>query len=174
MQRVLVVGIPCSGKTTLSKGLAARRGLPHIEVDQYHWGLHWTMREDFYDAIDTATAGPAWIADDWGTPLVQDLLWSRADLLVWLDPPRHQAEYRAVRRTLSRVVRRQVLAGGNRDAPLSWLSPHHPVRYVWSQHRAQRDTMEQRLLDPRWSGLEVVRLRTDAEIREFLEQLTAA
>ena len=38
MQRVMVVGTSCSGKTTLARGLSGALGVPHIELDALYWG----------------------------------------------------------------------------------------------------------------------------------------
>jgi adenylate kinase family enzyme len=168
VQRVLVVGLPCSGKTTLSAALARRLEVAHIEVDDLHWGPGWTTREDFVDRVEQATAAEGWVADDWGTKEVRDLLWDRASTLVWLDPPRRVAESRAVRRTAWRVLSRSRHAGGNRDGLLGWVSATHPVRTVWSQYASYREDMGARLSDARWSHLTPVRLRTTAEIEDYL------
>jgi hypothetical protein len=165
---VLVVGLPCSGKTTLSTALARRLGVAHIEVDDLHWGPGWTTRPDFVPRVQEATAGDSWVADDWGTDEVRDLLWDRASTLVWLDPPRRVAEARAVRRTAWRVLTRAKHAGGNRDGLLGWTSPSHPVRTVWSQYDSYRQDMRGRLADPRWSHLERVELRTNAAVEDYL------
>lgn len=168
MPRVLVVGLPCSGKTTLSIGLAARLGIPHIEVDDLHWGPGWTTREDFVPRVVEATSATEWVADDWGTTEVRDLLWERASTLVWLDPPRRVAQVRAVRRTAWRILRRSRHAGGNRDGLLAWTASTHPVRTVWSQYAHYREDMEQRLDDPRWGHLAVERLRTNGDVEAYL------
>ncbi len=164
---MLVVGIPCSGKSTLARALAAARGVPHIEVDLYHYGPDWVVPADFPAQIEALTQNDAWVADDWGVPQVRDLLWSRAEHLIWLDPPRWLAEYRAVRRTLLRIITRERVAGDNRETITSWLGKDHPVRFVWSRHATARSDMEQRLRDPRWEGLVVSRLRTRSEVRAF-------
>lgn len=168
MTRVLVVGLPCSGKSTLSAALATRLGAAHIEIDDLHWGPGWTTREDFVQRALEATAADSWVADDWGTAEVRDLLWDRASTLVWLDPPRRVAEVRAIRRTAWRVLSRSRHAGGNRDGLLGWTSPTHPVRTVWSQYESYREEMDQRLAQPRWSHLVPVRLRTNAAIQDYL------
>ncbi|MCW1403195.1 AAA family ATPase [Novosphingobium sp. MW5] len=43
MHRVLVIGSPGAGKSTLSRALAERTGLPLYHMDRLHW-LHWLDR----------------------------------------------------------------------------------------------------------------------------------
>ena len=41
MRRVAVIGGSCTGKTTTSRALAARLGVPHIELDALHHDPGW-------------------------------------------------------------------------------------------------------------------------------------
>ncbi len=49
MRRIVVIGTTGSGKTTLAQEVAARMGLPHVELDALHWGPGWSEapRETF-------------------------------------------------------------------------------------------------------------------------------
>jgi adenylate kinase family enzyme len=42
VKRVSVIGVSCSGKTTLGGILARRLDLPYIELDALHHGPNWT------------------------------------------------------------------------------------------------------------------------------------
>ena len=46
---------------------------------------------------------------------MRDLVWGRAELLVWLDYPLPLVLGRVVRRTLQRIVTREELWSGNRE-----------------------------------------------------------
>lgn len=168
MPRVLVVGLPCSGKTTLSAALAQRLGLERIDMDNYRYEAGWVPRSDFEKVIDDLTSTSAWVAEDWGTPSVWDLLWSRADQVVWLDLPWRQTQWRAIRRTARRLLVREIDGQGNREGLLAWLKPLHPVRFVWSRHDAYRDDLLSRLRDPAWENVHVTRLRTSSEVENYL------
>lgn len=41
MKRVLIVGSPGAGKSTLAKKLAARTGLPLTHLDDLYWNAGW-------------------------------------------------------------------------------------------------------------------------------------
>lgn len=40
-QRIVVVGTSGAGKTTIACQIAARLGLPHVELDELHWDANW-------------------------------------------------------------------------------------------------------------------------------------
>jgi hypothetical protein len=63
MQRVLVVGISGSGKTTVAGSLAARLRVPLVELDALQHGAGWTARPTFAKDVDAATRGSAWVVD---------------------------------------------------------------------------------------------------------------
>ena len=45
MRRVLVIGSPGAGKTTLSTRLAAKLGVPVHYLDLHHWLPDWRYRD---------------------------------------------------------------------------------------------------------------------------------
>lgn len=115
-QRAAVVGVTGSGKTTLAGALAARLGVPHVEMDALNWQRGWQPidREEFRRRLDAATAAPGWVTDG-NYRVVRDLVWGRAQVLVWLDYPLALIYWRLLRRSLRRIVTREELWNGNRE-----------------------------------------------------------
>lgn len=103
------------------------------------------------------TAGPRWIIDSLGCPEVRDLLWDRADTVIWLDCPRRVVMPRVLYRSLRRTVTREVLFGGNRETWTGWLSREHPAWWAWSHHGSRRTEVERRVRDPRFAPLDTLR-----------------
>jgi DNA helicase HerA-like ATPase len=87
-RRLIVIGTSGAGKTTLAKTLASLLGSPFVELDALHWDPNWTPAppETFRARVAAATAGERWVVDG-GYSAVRDLLWPRADTLIWLDYP---------------------------------------------------------------------------------------
>ncbi len=166
--RILITGLAGAGKTTLARRLAAATGVPAHSLDDLYYGPGLAMAATFPGDIERITAGPAWIFDSGGAPglgALRDLMWARADTLVWLDYPRAVVLRRAVLRSLRRIVTRKRLWHGHRDSLRAWLREDHPVRRAWSAHHPRRRLMAARLADPAWAHLHVVRLPTPTTLR---------
>ena len=60
--------------------------MPHIELDALHWGPNWkeAPTDVFRERVRLALQGDAWVIDgNYGK--VRDIIWSRAEAIVWLD-----------------------------------------------------------------------------------------
>ena len=87
-RRVIVTGMAGSGKSTFSKALAARTGLPLIHLDLHYWKPGWVKPSDdeWRAKQGRLLAGDAWIADG-NYHETLDLRLERADTVVILDTP---------------------------------------------------------------------------------------
>src|SRR5947209_5368876 len=100
-RRIVVTGLPGSGKSTLSLALAARRGLPVIHLDLAFWKPGWVApsEAEFRKTQRRVLAGDAWIADgNYGDTL--DLRLERAETVIVLDTPWWRCAGRAFLRGL--------------------------------------------------------------------------
>ena len=99
MRRVLVIGSPGSGKSTLSHALAKRSGLPLHHLDRMFWLPGWIERDRSEGRVELADvlAQDRWIIDgNYGSTLPSRI--ARADTVVWLDYPTALCLGRALRR----------------------------------------------------------------------------
>ncbi len=179
MRRVSVVGSSGSGKTTVGRRVAEVLGVPFFELDGIHHQPGWTPlpAEEFQDRIRPVVAGDAWVIDgNYASLGIQDLVWPRADTVIWLDLPRRQAMWRVVRRTILRAARREELWNGNVEPWSNFFDPRpemNIITWTWTRHGPVRARYEAKTRDPAWSHLDVVRLRTPAEVEDFLSGLEA-
>ena len=173
-RRIVIVGTTGSGKTTLATQLARHLDVPRIELDALHWGPNWTPapREQFRAGVAAATSAPAWVADgNYGA--IRDLLWPRADTIVWLDYPLAVNLWRLTRRNLGRIVRREALWHGNRET----LRTHFFSRdslYLWAvrSHGRHRREWSALFASGDYPHLAVVRLRSPGSTRRWLARVT--
>ncbi len=171
-RRIAVVGVSGTGKTTLAAALASRFGVAHLELDAVYHGPGWTpLGDDHFRArVAEAVAADGWVVDG-NYSVVQEIVWSRASCVVWLDYPRWLATWRAVRRTAVRLVARTPLWNDNRERWQTVWRATHPIRWSWSQHGAFRQRYAARFADPRWGHLSRVRLDSPAAARGWLATL---
>ena len=180
MRRVSVVGNSGAGKSVLGRALASRLAVPYVELDAFMHQAGWAPRPDpeFLDDVDRATAQPGWVVDgNYVSVVIEGPVWKRADTVIWLDLPRRTVMRALIARTVRRSLTREVLWNGNRE-PLSNLYSLVPndnfVVWTWVHHdevvRRYRDAMA----DPRWSGIDFIRLRSRAAARRWLESVAPA
>jgi adenylate kinase family enzyme len=164
-----VIGPTGSGKTTFSRALAAKVGVPHVEIDALHWRSGWVMapREDVRARVAEVLAGDGWVIDgNYGGTLGTTVL-DQADEIVWLDLPFSTTFPRVLRRTLRRLRTREQLWGTtNRETFRSaFLSRDSIILYsIRSYRRRRRQCLE--LVERRPH----VRLRSAADVERRLAE----
>ena len=169
MQRLLVIGISGAGKSTFTRALAAKTGLPIIHLDTEFWQPGWkiTPRERWRPKVAELIEREVRIMDgNFGATL--DLRLPRADAVVWFDYPRLLCIGRALWRVITHYGRaRDDLAPGCPEKfDLEFL------RYIWdfnAKTRLQIVTM----LAEHGRHLRPVVFRRDRDVARFLDDLPA-
>jgi adenylate kinase family enzyme len=170
MRRIVVIGSSASGKTTLSARLGRALDIPHVELDAIHWGPNWTPaeRDVFRHDIDGALSGECWVADG-SYSVVRDIVWARADTLVWLDYPLSRVLWQLLRRTVGRVSRGDELWNGNRETWYgAFIAPDNLFRWTLSTHRRRQREYPRLFALPEYAHLRVVRLSSPHEMERWL------
>jgi len=176
-RRILVVGRTGSGKTTLGRQLATVLQVPHVELDALYFrpDLSTVPLEVLRRRTVEALAGEVWVTDG-NKKAVRDLVWPRADTLVWLDYPLTVSLWRLTRRALWRtsVLKEQASTGGGSRSFVSqmWSAAKGVVTALRS-HRGQRRLFPTLLAQPAHRHLAVVRLRSPRATRRWLGQVSA-
>ena len=171
-RRINVVGTSGNGKTTFSRALAKRLGLPYVELDALNHGPNWTEAsdEDFRRAVEAATDRDGWVADGNYGRKIGDLVLRQADTVVWLDQPLPLVLWRLWRRTVRRIVRGEELWSGNRE---SWRGAFwgRDSLFAWTirAHFRNRRRLPEQL--ERLPELRVYRLRSRTDVKRFLENI---
>ena len=167
MQRIVVVGVTGAGKTTLARQLAARLELEHIELDALHWEADWqeASLEDFRVRVTAATQGDRWVSDG-NYSVVRDIIWPKAELVVWLDYPLRTIYWRLFKRTSKRVITRELLWGKNRER--LWNQFTGDSLFWWATKTYQRRKRQYPQDLQKYGHLASVRLRSPGETRRWL------
>jgi adenylate kinase family enzyme len=173
VRRIAVVGTAGSGKSALASHLAERLEVPHIELDAVFWGPEWTPTpiEVFRSHVEKAVSGEAWIADgNYGK--VRDIVWRRAESVVWLDYALPVVMGRVINRTLRRALTREELWNGNREGLFkSFFHRDSIVLWSLSTYGRRRRELPALFRQPGYAHLEVVRLSSPRAAREWLHTL---
>jgi energy-coupling factor transporter ATP-binding protein EcfA2 len=171
-QRILILGRTGSGKTTLARELAAAIDVPHVELDALYFGPGFStvplpvLRERTTEAI----AGERWVTDG-NKSAVRDLVWPRADTIVWLDYPVAVSLWRLGKRALWRtsVLTTEASHSGDKAGlPKQMLSAAKGVLTALRSHRGQRRAYPRMFAEPQNRHLAVVRLRSPRATRRWL------
>jgi adenylate kinase family enzyme len=147
-------------------------GARHIELDALFHQQGWTPLDDdiFLARVRKATGAPAWVVDG-NYSVVRDVIWQRADTVVWFDLPYAVVMARIVRRTLRRAVTRQELWNGNREPwsnLFSWKPEKSIIAWAGTRHKVYRQRYGSAEHDRRWADLDFVRLRSQRQVHAFL------
>ena len=78
------------GKTTVGRALAARLGVPFVELDALNHGPGWieATAEELRARVAPIVATEGWVIDGGYWEKLGDLVLAGADTVVWLDLPR--------------------------------------------------------------------------------------
>jgi len=170
MQRISVVGNSGSGKTMVAKAIADALGVLHLELDGVFHQPDWKPldTEEFRRIVSEFTAAECWVVDG-SYSQVRDIVWGRADTVIWVDPPRHRVMRQLLARTLRRIATGAELWNGNRERWIYLFRPEESILlYAWTNHRKLRARYTSVQDDPENAHLTFVRLRTPAETAALL------
>ena len=177
-ERILILGRTGSGKTTLARELAAALGVPHVELDALYFGpdLSRAPLDVLRERTTAAIAGERWVTDG-NKRAVRDLVWPRADTIVWLDYPVWVSLRRLARRARSRTASLRTEAkrtGGRAGLPKQLLAAARGVLTALRSHRGQRREYPRLFALPENRHLAVARLRSPRATRHWLARVTEA
>jgi adenylate kinase family enzyme len=172
-QRISVVGTSGSGKTTTAGQITQRLGIDQVELDALHWEPNWTEAalDVFRERVSQALSGETWVVDG-NYSKTRDIVWSRADTVVWLDYSLLVILWQMLRRTMRRSLTREELWSGNRETLGSALFSRESI-LLWALKTYRRRKREYPALlgRPEYAHLKLVRLHSPQETREWLSTL---
>jgi len=172
--RLVLVGTSGAGKTTMATRVAKALDLPHVEFDGIRHGPNWTESpgDVFKVILGRRLQEDRWVADG-NYSFARDVVWPRADAVVWLDYPIRVVMWRLFWRTIRRAVFRQELWNGNREK-LWWHFCSRQSLFLWAlqTHWRRRRTIPAALAHPEHVHLGLVHLRSPKAADRWLLTLT--
>jgi adenylate kinase family enzyme len=86
MNRVLIIGTSGCGKSTLAKRVSERLQLPFFPSDGFYWEPGWKIatQDKVHKMVWNIACQDTWVLDG-NFDEIHDLVWRRADCIIWLD-----------------------------------------------------------------------------------------
>lgn len=173
MKRVVIIGTTGSGKSTVAERLAPLLGGTAIDLDALNWGPNWTpaplaiLRE----RVEVVLDGDRWVVAG-NYSALRDVVWSRADTLVWLDYPLPLIFWRLLRRTLRRILLREELWGGNRETMRKQFASRDSL-FLWAvkTHFRRRHEIPVELARPDYAHLHVAHFHRPGATERWLNEI---
>jgi adenylate kinase family enzyme len=177
-KRIVVIGTTSSGKSTLAKALSERLGFDFIELDALHWEPNWKMAEIqvFRERAREATQSAGWVVAG-NYSKVRDVIWSRAEAVIWLDYPLPIVFWRLLLRTIRRGWTQEELWNGNRETfweHLKLWSEGSLFRWLFKTYWRRKEEIPILLSFPEFEHLALIHFKNPRETEQWLTNLPAA
>jgi len=177
-RRILILGRTGSGKTTLARELAAAIDAPHIELDSLYFGPAFSTvpLPVLRQRTSAAISGNRWVTDG-NKAVVRDLVWPRADTVIWLDYPLMVSLWRLGKRAIWRtsVIKSEETKGvANAGFIKKLFLGARGVLTALRSHRGQRRKYPKLFAEPQNQHLAIVRLRSPRATRRWQSHVLAA
>ena len=174
-KKLVVIGTTGSGKSTLAERLAVELGLDFIELDALHWEPNWVEApvEVFRSRVERATQARAWIVAG-NYHVVRDLVWPRAEAVIWLDYSLWVIFWRLWRRTWRRVFFKEELWNGNREhlwTQLKLWSDESLFHWLFKTYWRRKREYPQLLAMPEHTHLHVFHFKSVKDTQTWLTTL---
>ena len=166
MERILIIGCPGAGKTTLALALKEKLGLPLVHLDQLWWKGNWenVTREEFDSRLAMALNMDRWIIDGNYSRTIEMRL-QRCDTIIYLDFDRWQCLWGMFQRVICNYGKHRPDMGGNCRERFDWEF----VKWIWNfndQNRVRNYTWIAQA-----KHAKAIVLKNRKEVKRFLETL---
>jgi adenylate kinase family enzyme len=170
-KRFVVDGMTGAGKSTFSRALAAKTGLPLIYPDLLYWKPGWSRPtpDEWSEKQREVLAGDAWIADG-NYPETLPLRLERADTIVVLDTPWWQCAARAFKRGIRRPAGTQ-MPDGCGDSAAQRLGDEWRGALKCCRSRQAEATHAITMASQHGAHVRLYVLRSKQQARDFLARL---
>jgi len=167
MERILVIGCPGAGKSTLARQLRETLSLPLIHLDSLFWLPGWKQREkeEFDALLLEELKKPKWIIDgNFGRTLPLRLQY--CDTVIFLDFGRFACVRGVLKRVLTHYGKTRPDMG---EGCPERLDPSF-LKFVWSFPGEPRQKLLSRISEAA-PGVKTVILKNRRQVKKFLKNL---
>ena len=165
-EKIIIIGCCGSGKSTLSKSIQEKTGLPLFHLDKEYYKPNWEKptKDEWDKKILELCQKEQWIMD--GNYISSmHIRMDYADSLIWLDINRAKCLYRAILRAIIPSKKHRSDMGDGCDE-------RHDVefyRFIWNFNKTTRPRILQLIEEHK--DMNVIILKNNRDLRGFLAHL---
>ncbi|MBQ4163648.1 MAG: topology modulation protein [Turicibacter sp.] len=158
MKRIMIIGCPGSGKSTLSKQLAVKLKLPLVHLDQMYWKSNWQpiSNEIFDELLLREVEKDEWIIDGNYSRTISMRL-EKCDTIIYLDYHRMTCLLGVLKRVIKGYGKTREDMGENCPER---LDPDF-LKYVWTFNQSRREEYLKLLSYQKDKRVIILRYRSD-------------
>ena len=176
MQRINVVGVSGSGKSTFAKQLATELNIPLVEMDLLFWLPNWQEPEIpyFVDKVQQAVAAEAWVLDGNYHSKTVALKWQRADTVIWLNYSFMRTLWQVTTRCIKRAWSNKELwvGTGNKESIYrSFFTRDSVIWWMITNYHSNQRRYSEAMNSPQFAHLQFYRFTHPRQSRKFLLSL---
>ncbi len=137
MKKIMIIGCPASGKSTLGKIISKQLGIPIFHLDKYFWMLPKGVKQDDFISHQKQLINnnPSWIIDgDFTKSQSFDLRLAHADTIIMYDLPKYLIYFRFIKRSIRDFGKSRPDMPEHRKETLATI--WHLAKYIWSYSNA--------------------------------------
>ncbi len=172
VKKIVIVGTSGSGKTCLGKKLSQISGLPQTDLDEIFWLPGWieSDRRELEQKISEKVNSDEWIISG-NYNRVSDVIWQKANMMIWLDYPLLKIFWRCLKRSFRRIVTREICCNGNYETIKMLFSSKSILLWVLKTYRKRKKTYSKFFQDHNDSQIQLVRITNALDEKKFLDSL---
>jgi adenylate kinase family enzyme len=156
MNKIIVIGCPGSGKSTISKRIGQKLNIPVYGLDEYQT----LSKEDFIKTQTSLMGGKKWILDGNFVKSIGNRI-DKAGVVIFLDFPKRVVCYRFLKRSIEDFKKERIELGKN-----YWNEKWGVFKYIWNFPRAEI----YQIIEKHTKKQRVVILHNSREADEFLSE----
>lgn len=166
MKKILVIGSPGSGKSTLSRKLSEAFNLPCIYLDRLFWKPNWveTPKEEFDVLLQNELNKDCWIIDgNYSRTLPLRLKY--ADTVIWLNYPRIVCVWRVFWRHGKTRPDMTEECIEKRDKEFFEF-----LKYIWDFPKNNKKEIQELLSK---TNAKIIIIHNNKELKDFINKISA-
>ncbi len=175
MKKINVIGTTGSGKSRFSTKLAKALECPYIEMDKVFWKPNWRepSTEEFLNSLECELKNEKWVLDG-NYSRTNELKWSKADTVIWLNYSYPRTLYQILKRSISRAIYQQELwpNTGNRETFGKLFSKESIVLWFFKNYSRNKYRYPKLFKCEQFSHINFIILNSPKEANEFIEKHT--